>query len=275
MISTTNRNTVSRRRGASRWVPATLGILALGGGCGWIGAYVLAPMLGRGAPPASPPPPALSTVSVPVRAYPSGQHQVSIVEKTIPPPPEPAVKREPENAITTTIEPSKEEPRETRSQREDRSEASDGAGTEVEATAKARDGKGAEAAPAAAPAAPVAADLGEPAGALDPEPVEARRNEAEAPRPGSEGGPLYRVQVGRFAAEGDARALAEELKRDGLSPSVVRNGPEGKGLYRVQVGTFRQRENADKALEALRKKQLEPYLAEDGGVPERSEGQTP
>jgi cell division septation protein DedD len=81
--------------------------------------------------------------------------------------------------------------------------------------------------------------------------------------------------VGRFADEGDARALAEELKRDGLSPSVVRNGPEGKGLYRVQVGTFRQRENADKALEALRRKQLEPYLAEDGGVPERSEGQTP
>jgi cell division protein FtsN len=82
-------------------------------------------------------------------------------------------------------------------------------------------------------------------------------------RVAAESGPLYRVQVGRFADEGDARALAEELTRDGLSPSVVRGGPEGKGLYRVQVGTYRLRDNADKALETLRRKQLEPYLAED------------
>jgi cell division protein FtsN len=71
------------------------------------------------------------------------------------------------------------------------------------------------------------------------------------------------VQVGRFADESDARALAEELKREGLSPSVVHAGSEGKGLYRVQVGTFRQRDNAEKALESLRRKQFEPYLAED------------
>jgi cell division septation protein DedD len=73
----------------------------------------------------------------------------------------------------------------------------------------------------------------------------------------------YRVQVGRFVNETDARRLRDELTGSGLSPRVVRTEKDGTVLYRVQVGTFRQKENAERQIEKLKSQSYEPYLAED------------
>ncbi|NLJ24519.1 MAG: SPOR domain-containing protein [Firmicutes bacterium] len=51
---------------------------------------------------------------------------------------------------------------------------------------------------------------------------------------------LYRVQVGAFSSEANARGLADELNGKGYQAIVV-PGP----LYRVQVGAFSERDNAE------------------------------
>lgn len=278
MISTTNRKRDSRPRGAMRWIAPTLAMLALAGVCGVLGAYVFAPILST--PAAAPASETLAAATPaasdrPVVSYPSGANQVTIVEKPIAPPPSYFGVTEPEPDLSISVEPSEEMPDAThsgRDQRERRGEpdsdsprgpprnpAGPAGGREPAARRAPSAESGSDATPSGSGAAAAA-------GSGSPVPGGAERG-TRHPEPGTpaeaEAGPLYRVQVGRFADESDARALAEELKRDGLAPSVVRSGPEGKGLYRVQVGTFRQRENADKALEALRRKQLEPYLAEE------------
>ncbi len=57
----------------------------------------------------------------------------------------------------------------------------------------------------------------------------------------SEGARLYRVQVGAFSSEANARSLADELGKLGYQVLVV-PGP----LHRVQVGAFSQRQNAER-----------------------------
>lgn len=259
-MSLTNRKQVSNRRGAPRWLPGVLGLVVLAAICGVLGAYILAPVLS----PASEAGPSVRTAAapapdVPVVTYPSGENQVRIVEKPITPPPAPKKDPERESRITTTIEPSDDDADDsTRGRSNDR----DDDPGEGDARAKS----GAAETPRTRPGAATPPVPDEPGITIEPAPAETSRTAPTPPteRPAAEGGSsLYRVQVGRFADEGDARALAEELKRDGLTPSIVKTGPEGKGLYRVQVGTYRQRENADKTLDTLRKKQLEPYLAED------------
>jgi cell division septation protein DedD len=51
---------------------------------------------------------------------------------------------------------------------------------------------------------------------------------------------LYRVQVGAFSSEANARGLANELAGKGYQVLVVPGS-----LYRVQVGAFSQRDNAE------------------------------
>jgi cell division protein FtsN len=271
MMSSSNRNHVSQRRGAPRWLPGVLGLLVLAALCGGLGAYMLAPVLS----PASAVPQATQVAAapapgVPVVTYPSGQNQVTIVEKPVTPPPAPEKKTEPENTITTTIEadrslpPAEGEDKNSSTRGRDRTERRGDDALDPASQAKS----GAGEAPRVPTGAAETTAGSEPGITIEPAPAEAPRPTSPpaatpAERPSSEGGSLFRVQVGRFAEESDARALAEELKRDGLAPSIIKTGPDGKGLYRVQVGTYRQRENADKALDALRRKQLEPYLAED------------
>jgi cell division protein FtsN len=76
-------------------------------------------------------------------------------------------------------------------------------------------------------------------------------------------GQSYRVQVGRFAEEGDARRLRDELEGAGLSPRVVKTERDGVVLYRVQVGTFKMKENADRQVDQLKQQHYEPYIADD------------
>jgi cell division protein FtsN len=278
MISSTSHDRVSRRRGAARWLPAVLALVALGVVCGLLGAYVLAPVLAPGAPSADASQSAAGGIGEPPRAdapvvsYPSGQNQVRIVEKSIRQAP-PTVPVEPEHAITTSLEPAGSDPAltdasavpATRLRRKDgRKPATPGDNPQARTDSEPGAGAATRTTPTAGET--TTGDTGiviEPAAPAEPSRPTAPSSATPAERPFADGGSLYRVQVGRFADESDARALADELKRDGLAPTVVRTGPEGRGLYRVQVGTFRQRENADKALETLRRKQLEPYLAED------------
>ncbi|NMB46208.1 MAG: hypothetical protein GX998_07310 [Firmicutes bacterium] len=52
--------------------------------------------------------------------------------------------------------------------------------------------------------------------------------------------PLYRVQVGAFSSEANARGLADELISKGYEALVIPGS-----LHRVQVGAFSQRDNAE------------------------------
>lgn len=58
---------------------------------------------------------------------------------------------------------------------------------------------------------------------------------------------LYRVQVGAFSEEANARRLADKLRQAGY-PVLVKSG----SLYRVQVGAFSQRSNAEALLQELK-----------------------
>ncbi len=51
---------------------------------------------------------------------------------------------------------------------------------------------------------------------------------------------LYRVQVGAFSSEANARSLANELANKGYQVVVIPGS-----LYRVQAGAFSQRDNAE------------------------------
>jgi cell division protein FtsN len=110
-----------------------------------------------------------------------------------------------------------------------------------------------------------AADRGADAAAAgtDSSPSAGAADGASGERDGRRSGRSYRVQVGRFADENDARRLRDELAGSGLSPRVVRSEREGVVLYRVQVGTFKMKENADRQVEQLKEKQYEPYIADD------------
>lgn len=92
-----------------------------------------------------------------------------------------------------------------------------------------------------------------------------KRGSAETGREGGarRNGRSYRVQVGRFTDESDARRLRDELEGSGLSPRIVKTERDGVVLFRVQVGTFKMEENAKRQVEQLKEKQYEPYIADD------------
>ncbi|MGI6036772.1 MAG: SPOR domain-containing protein [Limnochordia bacterium] len=85
--------------------------------------------------------------------------------------------------------------------------------------------------------------------------------EPEAPvretQPPSSGG-LFRVQIGAFSSEENAKALGEKLGSEENLPVYVTPGPP----YRVQVGAFSQRENALRLQEDLQAKGYETILVQ-------------
>lgn len=67
------------------------------------------------------------------------------------------------------------------------------------------------------------------------------QDSAPPPAPSQTSGKqLYRVQVGAFSSEANARGLANELTGKGYQVLVIPGS-----LYRVQVGAFSQRSNAE------------------------------
>ena len=69
---------------------------------------------------------------------------------------------------------------------------------------------------------------------------------------------LYRVQVGAFQEEENARRLGEKLKEEENLPVYLSPGPP----YRVQVGAFAERKNAEALRARLQAKGYEAIITE-------------
>ncbi len=114
--------------------------------------------------------------------------------------------------------------------------------------------------PAAAPvsAAPGAADQ-------DFEQIGGHGN-AEAGQDGANGGgkAQFRVQTGSFAAQQNARVLADALRSRGYTTSTRPEQEDGKTVYKVQVGAYRSRAAADKAAQDLQKSGYPAYSSPIG-----------
>ena len=81
--------------------------------------------------------------------------------------------------------------------------------------------------------------------AAEPEPTRVQAEPAQT-KAASSGARLYRVQVGAFSSEANARSLADELGKMGYQVLVIPGS-----LHRVQVGAFSQRQNAERLKEEL------------------------
>jgi N-acetylmuramoyl-L-alanine amidase len=75
-------------------------------------------------------------------------------------------------------------------------------------------------------------------------------------RPIGSGSPLYKVQVGAFRNEGNARTLADELRSKGFEAFVYLKGD----LFRVQSGAFDELENAEQWAEELQRAGFEAFI---------------
>ena len=59
---------------------------------------------------------------------------------------------------------------------------------------------------------------------------------------------LYKVQVGAFKSETNAKNLAQDLKSKGYDYLIVKSN----GLYKVQVGAYKLKTNAEKTQARLK-----------------------
>jgi len=69
----------------------------------------------------------------------------------------------------------------------------------------------------------------------------------------------FRVQTGSFAAQQNARVLAEALRSRGYATSTRAEQEDGKTVYKVQIGAYRNRAAADKAAQDLQKSGYPAY----------------
>ncbi len=76
---------------------------------------------------------------------------------------------------------------------------------------------------------------------------------------GSGGKAQFRVQTGSFAAQQNARVLADALRSRGYATSTRAEQEDGKTVYKVQVGAYRSRAAADKAAQDLQKSGYPAY----------------
>lgn len=83
----------------------------------------------------------------------------------------------------------------------------------------------------------------------------------EAGQDGAMGGgkAQFRVQTGSFAAQQNARVLAEALRSRGYATSTRAEQEDGKTVYKVQIGAYRNRAAADKAAQDLQKSGYPAY----------------
>jgi len=75
---------------------------------------------------------------------------------------------------------------------------------------------------------------------------------------------LYRVQVGAFRAEDEAKKLSARIKAAGYDDAYIKLVD---GLYKVQAGAFRSRENAKELKARLEKEGFATYLVESTTQP--------
>lgn len=74
--------------------------------------------------------------------------------------------------------------------------------------------------------------------------------------------PLYRVVVGSFLVEKNAREKVDLLKEKGYESYIFSFAHQNKRYYRVIAGAFRQRENANRRVSDLKKDGFESFIFE-------------
>lgn len=89
---------------------------------------------------------------------------------------------------------------------------------------------------------------------------------AEAGQDGANSGgkAQFRVQTGSFAAQQNARVLADALRSRGYTTSTRAAQEDGKTVYKVQIGAYRSRAAADKAAQDLQKSGYPAYSSPIG-----------
>lgn len=74
---------------------------------------------------------------------------------------------------------------------------------------------------------------------------------------------LYRVQVGAFRNQDNAKAMLVKVKAAGFKDALMTKSYE---LYRIQVGAFSNKDNADAMAVEIEKKGFEAYVTTKGGT---------
>ena len=77
----------------------------------------------------------------------------------------------------------------------------------------------------------------------------------------------FSIQLGAFRSLDRARALADQLREDGLQPRMVRTS--GNELARVRIGRFTTRERAEALARELERQGYDVTLVTDAGSEER------
>lgn len=93
--------------------------------------------------------------------------------------------------------------------------------------------------------------------------VKALLNEGTTPTTPDEGDNLYRVQVGAFSSEQNAKSFKTELENAGFSTYLVKDG----GFYKIQVGAFSEKANAQNMLNQLNEKGFVGFITTASGSP--------
>lgn len=77
----------------------------------------------------------------------------------------------------------------------------------------------------------------------------------------SEGGSLYRVQVGAYSVKGNADNQLANVKAAGFDTYMV----QVDGLYKIQVGAYSVKANADAMLNKLKAEGFDAFITTNGG----------
>ncbi len=97
-----------------------------------------------------------------------------------------------------------------------------------------------------------------------PEPEKPRVVVAAKPEKKSEKSPvegaIYKVRVGSFPSEDNAKRKANELSGRGYQTRIVSETVGGKKVYRVQVGAYKDKSNADRTALELKANGEEPEV---------------
>ncbi|WP_017472066.1 N-acetylmuramoyl-L-alanine amidase [Amphibacillus jilinensis] len=72
--------------------------------------------------------------------------------------------------------------------------------------------------------------------------------------------PLYRVVVGSFREDQNARSRVSTLQRSGYEAYILPYAQQGQRYYRVIAGAFYQKQNAEKRLDSLKKDGFDGFL---------------
>lgn len=94
-----------------------------------------------------------------------------------------------------------------------------------------------------------------------PKPERPAETPKSTPSPAAQGS-LYKVRVGSFPSEDNAKRKASELSGRGYQTRIVSETVGGKKVYRVQVGAYKDKANADRTALELRANGEDPEVSD-------------